>query len=228
MEAVLIVAAILAVVVGVALVSRHLDRKRRRELATMARQLGLSFSEADTQGCGALPFVLLRKGDGRGTENVMWGDWHGMAVQEFDHWYYEESTDSKGRRTKTYFRFSCAVVEIEAACSALTIDREGFFTRVADAIGLDDITFELEGFNEAFNVKSKDRRFASDFLDQRMMRFLLGTDRAFRFEAAGRWLLCFGKRRRPTELIPLLGTLKGFREHVPPVVFSLYGPGASR
>jgi hypothetical protein len=228
MEAVLIVVAIVAVGIGAALISHHLDRKRRRELAGMARQLELSFSEVDTQGCGALPFVLLRKGDGRGTENVMWGAWQGMLVGEFDHWYYEESTDAEGRRTKTYYRFSCAVAEIDAVCSALAIDREGFYTRIADAIGLDDITFELEEFNEAFNVKSKDRRFASDFLDQRMMRFLLGTDHAFEFETAGRWLLCFSKRRRPTELIPLLGTLKGFREHVPRVVLSLYGPGASR
>ena len=228
MEAVLIVVAIVAVGIGAALISHHLDRKRRRELAGMARQLELSFSEVDTQGCGALPFVLLRKGDGRGTENVMSGVWQDVPLREFDHWYYEESTDSKGHRTKTYYRFSCAVVEIEATCSALTIDREGFFTRLADAIGLDDITFELEEFNQAFNVKSKDRRFASDLLDQRMMRFLLGTDRAFEFEIAGRWLLCFSKRRRPTELIPLLGTLKGFLEHVPPVVFSLYGPDGSR
>jgi hypothetical protein len=228
METFLIVVAILAVVVVAALLAHHLDRKRRRELAAMAARLGLAFSEDDTQGCAALPFALLRKGDGRGTENVMWGTWQGMPVRGFDHWYYEESTDSKGHRTKTYYRFSCAVVEIEATCSALTIDREGFFTRVADAIGLDDITFELEEFNDAFNVKSKDRRFASDFVDQRMMRFLLGADRAFRFEVAGRWLLCFSKRRRPTELIPLLETLQGFRDHVPPVVLSLYGPGASR
>jgi hypothetical protein len=228
MQATLIVVLIVAVVVGVALLTRYLDVKRRRELAGMAHQLGLSFSEVDLEGCGALPFALLRKGDGRGTENVMSGVWQGVPLREFDHWYYEESTDSKGHRTKTYYRFSCAVVEIEAACSALTIDREGFFTRLADAIGLDDITFELEEFNEAFNVKSRDRRFASDFLDQRMMRFLLGTDHAFEFEVAGRWLLCFSKRRRPTELIPLLGTLTGFLEHVPPVVLSLYGPDGSR
>jgi hypothetical protein len=28
--------------------------------------------------------------------------------------------------------------------------------------------------------------------------------------------------------VPLLETLKGFRDHVPAVVSSLYGPGASR
>lgn len=39
----------------------------------------------------------------------------------------------------------------------------------------------------------------------------------------GKWLLVYSKRRRPTELIPLFGTLKQFREGIPRVVFDLYG-----
>jgi hypothetical protein len=223
----IIVVLVIAVIVAGAAISYHLKQKRIRELALTARQLGLEFTPDDSQGCLGLPFALLTKGDGRGSENVMWGTWQDLSLREFDYWYYEESTDSKGNRTKTYYRFSCAVAEIDAACSPITIGREGFFTRLADAIGLDDIQYELQEFNDAFNVKSKDRRFASDLVDQRMMRFLLQTDRAFGFEACGRWLLCFSKRRRPTELVPLLGTLQGFREHVPRVVFELYGPDAS-
>jgi hypothetical protein len=72
-------------------------------------------------------------------------------------------------------------------------------------------------------VKCKDGKFANDFVDQRMMRWLLGTERGFSFEACGRWLLVFGKRRRPTELVPLLDTLKQFRDQVPTVVYDLYG-----
>lgn len=227
MEFLFFVVLVLAIGAG-ALISYHLKKRRREELALMARQLGLEFSPKDHLGCLGLPFTLLQKGDGRGAENVLWGTWQGIPVREFDYWYYEESTDSKGHRSKTYYRFSCAVAEIDAACSSITIDREGLLTRIADAIGLDDIRFELEEFNDEFNVKSKDRRFANDFVDQRMMRFLLGTDRAFEFEACGRWLLCHSKRRRPMELVPLLGTLKAFREHVPKVVYELYGPGESR
>ena len=205
--------------------SYYLKQKRRQELATMARQLGLEYSPTDTLGCLGLPFGLLSKGDGRGTENVLWGTWQSVPVREFDYWYYEESTDSKGNRTKTYYRFSCAVTEIEAFCSHLTIDRENVFTRLADHLGLHDIEFESEGFNRAFNVKCKDRKFAYDFIDARMMAYLLEVDRAFQFEVSGRWLLCFSKRRKPTDLIPLLGTLKQFRDQVPRVVYELYGPG---
>ncbi len=205
----------------------YLKKKRREELAVMARQLGLEYSPRDVQGCLGLPFALLGKGDGRGTENVMWGTWQGMPVREFDYWYYEESTDSEGRRSKTYYRFSCAVTDIAAICPPLTLDREDLFTRMADHMGLRDIEFESEDFNHAFNVKSKDRKFANDVIDARMMQWLVSVDGGFTFEISGRWMLCSSKRRRPTELVPLLGTLEAFHEHVPRVVYELYGVEAA-
>lgn len=133
------------------------------------------------------------------------------------------SPSRSGCSSAETYRFSCAVAEVEAALSPLTLGRENVFTRLADSIGLADVELELEDFNRAFTVKCKDRKFANDFLDQRMMRWLLGTDRDFSFEACGTWLLVYSKRRRPTELIPLFGTLKQFREGIPRVVFDLYG-----
>jgi len=55
-----------------------------------------------------------------------------------------------------------------------------------------------------------------------MMGWLLSSAPGFGFETCGRWLLCFGDRRKPLELIPLLGTLRRFRDQVPRVVFGLY------
>jgi hypothetical protein len=60
------------------------------------------------------------------------------------------------------------------------------------------------------------------------MRFLLGSDPSFGFETSARWLLCFSEQRRPFELVPLLGTLQRFREHVPSVVLDLYGHRSNR
>jgi hypothetical protein len=200
----------------------YFKKKRREELAAAALQLGLEFSVDDAFGCLTYPFALLARGDGRGTENVMWGTWQNMPVREFDFWYYDESTDSNGNRSRTYYRFSCAVTEIDAACSHLTIDRENLFTALADHIGLHDIEFESDDFNRAFNVKSKDRKFANDVVDSRMMQWLQKADGAFHFETCGTWLLAFSKKRRPNDLIPLLGTLQQFRDHVPRVVYELY------
>lgn len=219
---VLIVAAI-AAVIG----SFYLKKKRREALAAMASRLGLAYSRDDSFGCGNLPFELLRRGDRRRVENVLHGAWQGFELREFDYWYEVETTDAQGNRSTSTYRFSCAVTKIEARMSSLSLTRENLFTRLADSLGLADIEFELEEFNRAFTVKCKDAKFANDFVDQRMMHWLLATDRALGFEASGNWLLVYSKRRRPAGLIPLMGTLKQYRDEVPRVVFDLYGLRAS-
>lgn len=216
---------VLAVAGGLAVAAwaYHRKRKRREGLAIMARQLGLAYSPTDTHGCLGFPFALLQRGDGRGAENVLSGSWQGVPLVEFDYWYYEESTDSNGNRTRSTYRFSCAVTEVDAALSPLQLGRENVLTRLADSLGLADVEFELDEFNRAFTVKCKDRKFANDFIDQRMMHWLLGTDRAFAFETCGKWLLVYSNRRKPAELIALFGTLQQFRDGIPRVVYDLYG-----
>jgi hypothetical protein len=223
MPVALIVVAFVLVAVGGAAISYYLKKRRREALALFARRYGLGYSPEDVQGCLALPFHLFTLGDGRGTENLVWGAWQGIPIREFDYWYYEESTDSEGHRTRSYQHFSCAVTEVEAALGPLRIERENLFTRLADHLAMHDIEFESQAFNEAFNVKGQDRRFANDLLDARMIQWLLTVDGAFEFEVGARWILCYSKRRAPLELVPLLGTVKDFRDHVPRVVYDLYG-----
>lgn len=219
----LVFALVVVVVVAAFVVSRYLKQQRREALAAIAPQLGLTYSQQDNYGCLSLPFGLLRRGDDQGAENLLYGTWQGLEVREFDYWYEVESTNSEGHRTTRTYRFSCAVTEVEARLPPLTLGRENVFTRMADSIGLADVEFELEDFNRAFTVKCKDRKFANDLVDPRMMRWLLATDRGFSFEASGGWLMVYSDRRGPAELIPLLGTLKQFREGIPTVVFDLYG-----
>ena len=187
----------------------------------------MQFSAADPFAMLGLPFTLFSKGDGRGLENVMWGSWQGLDVKEFDYWYYEESTDSEGRRSRSYSRFSCALAEVSLATPHVSIERENLLTRLADSLGFRDIEFELEEFNRAFTVKAKDRKFANDLIDSRMMQWLLGAGDGWVFEVVGKWVMCYSKRRRPTELVPLLGTAKAFLEQVPGVVHELYGHSAA-
>ncbi len=225
MELLIFVALVGPVAAGVWL-CWYLRKKRRKELALAARQLGLSYAPADPFDCLSLPFALLQRGDGRGVENVLWGTWQGMPVRAFDYWYYDEHRDSKGRRSRTYHGFSCAVTEVEAACSPLRLERENLLTRLADHLALRDLEFESEEFNRRFNVTGQDRRFAHAFVDARMMAWLLTVPGELSFEVCGRWLLCYSRRRAPFDLVPLLGTLQGFRERVPRVVFELYPLGA--
>jgi hypothetical protein len=209
---------VLAVVVG----SYYAKQQRRQGFAAAARQLGLEFAPSDPFGLLGWPFALFERGDGQGIENVLWGEWQNMQLKAFDFWYYEESSSSNGSRSKSYYRFDCAMVPIEAACPHLSIDRENILTRLADSLALRDIEFESEDFNRAFNVKAKDRAFATAFVDAQMMDWLMQHGERYAFEVVADQLLVSCKRLRPTELVPLLGTARAFREQVPGVVGSLY------
>jgi hypothetical protein len=202
-------------------------KKRREALARMAASLGLEYSQEDPYDLKAMPFALFGLGDGRGTENVLSGTWQGIPLRECDYWYYDESTDSKGHRSRTYHRFSCAIMEVPLESAGLTIGRETMFTRMADHLGFHDIDFESEEFNREFQVKCSDKKFANDVVDARMMQWLLSAE-GWSFELNGPHLLCYHGRLKPEELVPLLGTMKAFREHVPRVAFELYGTGEGK
>jgi hypothetical protein len=216
-----LVAAVAAV--GLVGYARYLSAKKRRlGFQMMAVQLGLDYSLQDPFGLLGLPFPLFQRGDGRGIENVISGVWQGLEVRAFDFWYYDESTDSNGHRSRSYHRFDCAIAPIEAACPDLSIGRETFLTRIAGALSFHDIEFEDETFNEAFHVRGNDRKFANDLLDARMMAWLLDHAADYAIEIVGNRVLIAGPKVAPTELVQVIGTAKAFIDQVPRVVFSLY------
>ena len=201
----------------------HVQKKKRREgFALMATQLGLQYSAADPFGTLSEPFALFEKGDGRGVENVLSGTWQQIDVHCFDYWYYEESTDSNGHRTKTYYRFDCVIAPVDAACSRLVIEHENLGTRIANALTFHDIQFESEDFNKAYYVKSPDAKFANDLVDARMIQWLLQSGAGYSFEVVAEEMLCFCRKIGPMDVVPLLGTAKAFGDHIPRVVYSLY------
>jgi hypothetical protein len=206
----------------VAYLSYLSTKKRRRGFQSLGVQLGMDYSLHDPFGLLGLPFSLFQKGDGRGIENVLSGLWQGLEVRAFDFWYYEESTDSNGHRSRSYSRFDCAVVPVQAACPELSIEHETFLTRLAGALSFHDIEFEDETFNKAFKVHGNDRKFANDLIDSRMMAWLLAHASDYAIEVVGNRVLIAGPKVDPTELVQVIGTAKAFVDQVPRVVFSLY------
>jgi hypothetical protein len=55
-----------------------------------------------------------------------------------------------------------------------------------------------------------------------MMQWLLEHGADYGVEVVGNRVLVAGPKISPTELVQLIGTAKGFIDHVPEVVFSLY------
>jgi hypothetical protein len=225
---VLIVILIAGVVAAGIWLSYYLKKRRRDELGVFAKQYGLSYSQADPYDLLGYDFKLLRQGDGRGCENVLAGAWQGVPIKEADYWYYTESTDGEGHRTKSYKYFSVVIADVGCSTPYVSVAKESLFTRMADHMGFRDIDFESEDFNREFNVKSEDREFAFKLIDARMMQFLMDSGGKFGFEVRGPTVLTYCHRMRPPELVPLFGTAKGFNDHIPRLVWNEYGTGRAQ
>jgi len=212
-----------AVLIFFLIVYLNYQAKQRRKAGfiQMAHQLGLTYSAFDAFGLLGYPFSLFQRGDGRGIEHVVYGDWQEIHVIAFDYWYYEEHSDGK-TTSRTYYRFDCAIVPVEADCVRLEIGEENFFTKLAGALSFHDQQFESEAFNETFRVRCEDPKFANDLIDARMMQWLLATGVGYGFELVGNRVLVAGPKIDPIALTQLLGVSRGFVQHVPKVVYSLY------
>jgi hypothetical protein len=201
-------------------------RKRRIEgFTALAQRLGLRYSPDDPFGLLDEPFGLFRKGDGRGIEHVLDGTYRDVPIRAFDYWYYDESTDSKGNRSRSYAHFSCVLMPLEAGCFRLSIAPESVFSRLADALTFRDIEFESEEFNRSWNVTSDDTRFAHAFVDARMCRWLLADGGPHAFEVVGDRILVARRRIDPAAYPSMLDVAVAFRAQVPQVVFDLYPRG---
>ena len=186
MEPVLILFVLMALVsVGIYLSWRH-EQKRRAQFTAFAAAQGWSFTPHDPNGLAHRwnnhPFG---RGDSQKASNVFTGKTRdGRDLLAFDYKYTETSTDSKGNRSKTTYRFAVCVIRIPCPMPGLHVGKENLFTRIGSFVGMTDIEFESDDFNRAFRVKSDDAKFASDVLHPRTMELLLqyGRDVEWRFE----------------------------------------------
>lgn len=206
---------------------RHRQQQRREAIAMWAIGQGLTYFRSDTTGICDLDFHLFSKGDDRGCENVVAGTWHGLDVRVADYWYYDESTDSEGRTSRSYHRYSIVVTPVEAFLPGVRIEKENVLTRLADRVGMRDIDFESEEFNRRFNVKATDREFAFKLLDARMLQWLLRTEGSHCYEVYGAWLLAYCDALPPDQWPSLVFAAKGFLERIPRLVWADYGKAAS-
>jgi hypothetical protein len=77
---------------------------------------------------------------------------------------------------KMHHYVSIVLLQLGRDFPELTIGPEngGLFRMIADAFGGGDIDFESHEFSEQFDVRSKDKKFAYDFCNAQMIKYLLG------------------------------------------------------
>ncbi len=163
-------------VVGAIAWGAYAKKKRQEAMGILAASLGLEFAPGRNHQIASRYAFLdkLRQGSNRYAYNMLTGTHQGHGITAFDYHYETHSTDSKGRRQTHHHHFSFFILTLEKFFPELTIAKESFFSKIAQAVGFDDIDFESHEFSKKFVVRSKDKKFAYDFCNAQMIDYLLG------------------------------------------------------
>ena len=213
----LIIVGFVAIVVIVGVLGYISARKRREAMAALAARLGLRFCPHKNRGLARRYRFLnkLRSGSNRYAFNILSGDYQGHDITLFDYHYQTGS----GKNTHHYY-FSFFILHLPLVFPELTIGREGFFAKVAQAIGYDDIDFESHEFSRRFCVRSSDKKFAYDVCNARMIEYLLSnSDMAIEIEDDV-LAVSFSRRLAPELIEPNLNRLITVRSLMPDYLFS--------
>lgn len=200
----------------------------------------LWFSENDEHDGAGLPFGLCRRGDLVAVRNVSCGAIDGREVRLFDLDVMARRDDEPGispglqRMVAVAFaddgtathvvteRWECAMVRAGAECWRLSVAPEGLLTALADVVSLRDQELELEAFNREFEVRADDRKFASDFLDARMVDFLVEHAAGCVVETVGNRILIAMPASAVPEVDALLDLVLAVADRVSNAVKSMH------
>lgn len=198
------------------------ERKRREAFLMLAAEMGLNYSAAKDRNLAFSYSFLnkLAKGENRYAFNVLSGIYRNARVLVFDYHYETHSSDAKGNQQTQNHYFSAFLLSVDRLFPELTIAREGFFSKIAQAFGYDDIDFESHEFSRKFCVRSKDKKFAYDICHPRTMEFLLANDdlniEIDRHVVA----FLFDRRLKIDQIRPNLHRLLAFRSLIPDYVLN--------
>jgi hypothetical protein len=191
--------------------------KRREAMAAVAAKLGLHFMpHKDRYMPKRYKFLdKLRQGSDRYAYNVLSGSYQGHEVLLFDYHYKTGS----GKDTHHYY-LSFFILHLPASFPELIIGPEGIFSKIAQAVGYDDIDFESHEFSRKFCVRSRDKKFAYDVCNARMIEYLLSnTDLSIEIEDRA-LAVSFSSRLSPERIEPNLNRLITVRSLLPDYLFT--------
>jgi hypothetical protein len=212
-----IIALSVLIVIGLIALSIYQAHKRRKALEAWARSRGFSFSADYDYAIQEryADFGCLNQGSAQYAYNVIRGTPSRRTFCGFDYHYETYSTDSKGNRETHHHYFSAVIVDSGLPLKTLYLRSEGFFDRVAEFLGFDDIDFESREFSKAFHVKAPDKRWAYDVLHQETMEYLLQAPRFDLEFQAGQVIAYRGSTFDPAEFDAALDLIHGILDRLP-------------
>jgi hypothetical protein len=213
----LLIVGFVAIFIVVLVVGYINSLKRREAMAAVAAKLGLQFMpHKDRYMPKRYRFLdKLRRGSNRYAYNVLSGSYQGHEVLIFDYHYKTGS----GKNTHHYY-FSFFILQLPASFPELIIVPENIFSKIAQAVGYDDIDFESHEFSRKFCVRSKNKKFAYDVCNARMIEYLLSnTDLSIEIEERA-LAISFNSRLAPDKIEPNLNRLITVRSLLPDYLFT--------
>jgi len=183
----------------------------------VAAKLGLRFAPAKDRDMARRYRFLdkLRKGSNRYAFNILSGSYQGYDLILFDYHYQTGS----GKNTHHHY-FSFFILHLTVSFPELVIGPEDVFSKIAQAIGYDDIDFESHEFSRKFCVRSRDKKFAYDVCNARMIEYLL-SNVDLSIEIEGNSLaISLRSRLAPADIESNLNRLLTIRSLMPEYLFS--------
>ena len=159
-------------------------QQRKATLAAWATSRGLSFQPDKVYGFDNEHPGLscLQYGRNRYAYNIVSGRRGDQFMIAFDYHYETESRDSDGDTTTTHHYFSAVLLQPMHPLKPLLIRREGFFDKIKDGFGFNDIDFESAEFSKRYYVTAPDKRWAYDVLNTRSMQLILDQPKHYTIE----------------------------------------------
>jgi hypothetical protein len=213
----LLIVGFVAIFIIVLVVGYISSLKRREAMAAVAAKLGLQFMpHKDRYMARRYNFLdKLRRGSNRYAYNVLSGKYKEHEVLIFDYHYKTGS----GKNTHHYY-FSFFILHLPVSFPELIIGPEGIFSKIAQAVGYDDVDFESHEFSRKFCVRSRDKKFAYDVCNARMIEYLLSnTDLSIEVEERA-LATSFNSRLAPEKIEPNLDRLVTVRSLLPDYLFT--------
>jgi hypothetical protein len=227
--AVLIIVLVLAAAGGAAWLAHRAEQQRRARYLAIAAEHGLSYTPRDDDWTRRFDGAPFGRGSSRRATHVLRGRWRGHEAVAFHYRYVVRSNNGQHTTTTTY-RFTVCALRLPAPVPRLEVTSENVLTRLAGALGFEDVELEDEAFNRRFRVQADDRRFAYDVLHARTMERLRSWP-ALNLRFSGADALIWEKGTcDPEQLLSRLEALSQVVDAVPSYVWSdrsLEGGGAA-
>lgn len=214
---ILVIVAIIAAVGIILFLSWYLEKKRREAFEALGNELNLRYDHTkDYSWDNRYSFLdKTHKGYKRYARHRFKGDMQGHRVQACEFHYATKSRSSKGKSQTRHHYMSFFLVDLPTRCPELTIAPEGFFSKIAQFAGYEDIDFESAEFSRKFVVRSADRKFAYNVITPQMMEWLLKHRKDFWEIEQNVLCLVIDRGLKPEMVKEGLDRLLTFRKHIP-------------